>query len=211
MVYGVPESNPIAEHHPRIPIGEYGLSKLAAEEYIMDRQLRGDVQSTIFRPRLILGSGRLGFFDKIFQLVERNLPIPIIGNGCNHFPYLSVSDLVKAVTKVIKQDCWNEVFNVSSEKSPPVHDVLSALIKHSNSRSWIIKLPSDLTKYLLESLDTISFSPLYPEQFHIADKDFVLDISNIKKALNWTPEINDLEMLISSYDQFKRDRYSDLH
>ena len=86
MVYGPPERMPVTESHPLRPGGEYGRSRKAMEEALAEAADKADPALTILRPRLISGPGRLGVFVKLFELVRRGLPVPLIGSGRKSLP-----------------------------------------------------------------------------------------------------------------------------
>ena len=58
MIYGHTVAWPMTEDHPVAPLGEYGLSKLKTEELAAEWRKRG-MSISLFRPRLIIGPGRL--------------------------------------------------------------------------------------------------------------------------------------------------------
>jgi len=51
-------------------------------------------------------------------------------------------------------------------------------------------------------LDVINFSLLYPEQYLIADKDYLLDTSSLKDEFGFIPKYTDIEMISSAYEQY---------
>lgn len=44
---------------------------------------------------------------------------------------------------------------------------------------------------------------MYPEQFMIADEEYILDISETKEDLDWQPKYNDADMLAEAYKMYK--------
>src|ERR1700680_2522467 len=89
MVYGLPDAIPVNTEHPRRPLGPYGQSKKLAEDICVDARKRG-FRITVFRPRLIIGPGRLGIFKKLFGLIAANFPVPMIGDGSSRYQMISV-------------------------------------------------------------------------------------------------------------------------
>ncbi|MGB3390273.1 MAG: NAD(P)-dependent oxidoreductase, partial [Pseudaminobacter sp.] len=71
MIYGHTYTYPQTEDHPASPLGEYGLSKLKTEELAAGWRERG-MRISLFRPRLIIGPGRLGILEKLFKLIDWN-------------------------------------------------------------------------------------------------------------------------------------------
>jgi nucleoside-diphosphate-sugar epimerase len=81
-VFGVPASNPVTEDTVPSPAEDYGRAKLDGERLCRDFAQRG-LDVTIIRPRTILGSGRLGIFQILFEWIYQGDNIPILGKGDN--------------------------------------------------------------------------------------------------------------------------------
>ena len=64
--YGIPKKNPVNEQSETIPKEDYGRSKLEAEQVCYDPKYK-DLDITIIRPRTIMGHGRLGIFEILFD------------------------------------------------------------------------------------------------------------------------------------------------
>ena len=199
MVYGSPQVPPINVNHPLNPNGPYGLSKIKAETLINDFGERSDCRSIIFRPRVIVGPGRLGILSKLFFLVRNNLPVPLIGAGKNYYQFISVHDCVDALIAFHKQNHSCGVYNLGSINPPKVNDLIKFLIKEANSGSFIIPTWGKGLKVILNFLDTVNLTLIYPEQFMLADQNYILDIEELKLDLNIHPKFNDQDMLLEAY------------
>ena len=55
---------------------------------------------------------------------------------------------------------------------------------------------------ILNVLDIVNLSLLYPEQFMLADHNFVLDINRLEKDLGFKPKFNDEDMLYKAYESY---------
>lgn len=203
MVYGHSVSVPQDETHPTNPLGEYGESKLATERLAAEWRLKG-FDITIFRPRLIIGPGRMGILVKLFRLIDMNLPVPMIGAGRNPYQFISVYDCASACIAAWKADFPNEVYNLGSANPPAVRDLLGQLVKHAGSRSVLLPTPAPLVKLTLDGFDLINLPIMDPEQYRIADEICLLDISKAERELGWVPAHNDTTMLIAAYDDYRR-------
>lgn len=203
MVYGHTEQDPRFEDHPRNPLGPYGDAKLATEHLCEEYRKDKGFNITIFRPRLIIGPGRLGILEKLFKLIDMNLPVPTIGNGKNYYQFISVSDCAEAVLCAVEKNFPNEAFNLGSLNPPTVNDLLKGLIKHANSRSILIPTPAFAVKFTLDVLDRINMPIMDPEQYLIADETCVLDVSKGEKLLGWVPQDSDEDMLLAAYKTYK--------
>jgi dTDP-glucose 4,6-dehydratase len=202
MVYGHTIHHPRFEDHPREPIGPYGDAKLATEHLCEEYRNKG-FNISIFRPRLIIGPGRLGILEKLFKLIDKNLPVPTIGNGKNYYQFISVSDCANAVICAVEKGIPNEAYNLGSLNPPTVNELLGGLIKEANSKSFLLPTPAFLVKFVLDILDRIGLSIMDPEQYLIADESCVLDVSKGKEQLGWEPQDSDEDMLLAAYASYK--------
>ncbi len=203
MVYGPALETPRTESHPKHPFGPYGRSKVAAEAVIDAATQAGDVNCTIFRPRLILGPGRLGILEVLFKLVDRGWPVPLIGPGKNRFQFVSVADCARASIIAADAGCPNAVYNLGTDNSPTEYELLSGFIKDSGSKSIVLRTPGWLTKLALRSLNLIKMAPMDPEQYEIADLDVALDTSAAKRDLGWISTESDESLLLAAYSSYR--------
>lgn len=201
MVYGHTVISPQTEDHPIAPLGEYGASKWATEQACADWRNRG-MDISIFRPRLIIGPGRLGILEKLFKLIDMNLPVPMIGSGKAPYQFISVYDCAEAARLAWKADFPNDAFNLGSTNPPSVRQLLSGLVKHANSKSFLVPTPGFAVKKTLELLDLINKPIMDPEQYLIADEMCVRETGRAKKAIGFVPKYNDMDMLIAAYDEY---------
>ncbi len=209
MVYGPVLEQPRTEAHPKLPFGPYGRSKVAAEEIIETAVAAGDVTATIFRPRLILGSGRLGIFELLFKAVDAGRPIPLIGSGRNRFQFVAVHDSATATLLAAEKDCPNGVYNLGTDNSPSSYDLLDRFLKETGSSSRLIRTPGWLVKGVLRTLNLLKIAPMDPEQYEIADLEVALDTTAVKRDLGWRPTSTDNELLLAAYQAYsKHDRAS---
>lgn len=198
MIYGKPQYLPVDINHPKIPFGPYGQSKKACEDICQKFRDKG-INITIFRPRMIIGPGRFGILMKLFKLIDLGLPVPTIGNGKNHYQMISVFDCVAAIMSAIEKGIPNKEYNLGSASPPNITILLKEIIQYSHSHSCIVHTPGKLIKTILYILDKIGLTVMYPEQFMIADEEYILDISETQKDLDWFPQYNDRDMLIEAY------------
>lgn len=202
MIYGHTYVWPQTEDHPAAPLGEYGLSKLKTEELAAEWRQRG-MRISLFRPRLIIGPGRLGILAKLFKLIDWNLPVPMIGSGRNPYQFISVFDCAEAARLAWKAGVPNEAYNLGSLNPPPVRKLLGDLIRNAGSRSFLLPTPAWAVKRTLDLLDSLNMPIMDPEQYLIADEMCVLDVSKAERDLGWVPQYRDEDMLIAAYREYR--------
>ena len=205
MIYGHTHEVPTRENAPAAPLGEYGLSKLRSEDLCESWRARG-ISITIFRPRLIIGPGRLGILSKLFTLIDMNMPVPMIGSGKNPYQFISVFDCASACVAAWRSNFPNAVYNLGSHEPPPVRTLLRDLIREAGSRSICLPTPAPLVKLALNSLDYINLPLMDPEQYLIADEICILDTSAASRDLGWRPIHRDEDMLKAAYREYRANR-----
>jgi len=202
MVYGIPNYIPLNSAHPKTPIGPYGKSKLEAEMICIESRKRG-LPITILRPRLIMGKGRLGIMEKLFKAISLNRPVPLIGRGNNCYQMVSVEDCSKAAILSVKYNFPNCELNLGSEVGPNIKKLLNFLIHTVNSKSILIPLPAFPLKIILTILEKIGLPILHKEQYKIADKNYIVDISDTYSKIRWKPKQSDTDMIVEAYKHWK--------
>jgi dTDP-glucose 4,6-dehydratase len=203
MIYGHTVNRPPQdEEQPVAPLGEYGKSKAATEEMAAEWRMRG-MNVTIFRPRLIIGPGRLGILEKLFKLVDANLPVPMIGSGKNPYQFISVFDCAEAARLAFENGVPNEAYNLGSQNPPSVRDLLSGLIKSARSKSTLIPTPAFAVKATLAAFDLVNLPIMDPEQYLIADENCVRDTAKARRDFGFIPKYRDEDMLIEAYREYR--------
>lgn len=202
MVHGHTQTVPKQEDHPRVPIGPYGAAK-AASELLCEEFRQYGMNISIFRPRLIIGPGRLGILESLFKLIDANLPVPVIGNGKNHYQFISVFDCVSAILSAVEKGVPNSIYNLGTANPPLVRTLLADLIKEAGSRSFVLPTPAWAVKRTLAMLDNVNRPIMDPEQYMIADETCILDVSKAKQELGWEPTFSDEDMLVEAYRDYR--------
>lgn len=202
MVYGTARSVPVMESHPCQPNGEYGLSKKLMEAALAEKAAAAGLKLTIFRPRLIAGAGRQGVFVKLFKLVRRHLPIPLIGAGRNHYQMVAAEDCAGAVLLASGNRFPAGPFNLGSQPGSTVRQLLHDLVRHAGSRSPLLPVPARALRAVLAGLALMGVEPLYREQYLLADQDFIVDTTRARDVLGWQASRSDRDMLLAAYDDW---------
>jgi nucleoside-diphosphate-sugar epimerase len=204
IVYGIPKSDLITEGDKTKPIGDYGKSKLMAEE-VCRRYIKKGENVSILRPRFIVGPGRLGLLTILFGWIADGKNIYSIGSGENKFQMIGANDLVSACMLAEKSG-RSGVYNIGADNVPTVRELLCALTKHAKTGSKVRGINATLAVGALRILDFLKISPLGTEHYLIADKNYVLDTHKAKSDLGWAPKEDQIEAMIESYDWYIKNR-----
>ena len=200
-VYGVPVKLPIDESTQLTPLGRYGKSKYQAERLCQAYKQKG-MDISIIRPRTILGPGRLGILQVLFDWVRRGRKFYIIGSGNNRFQLVSARDLADACYLASFKDCFQEDFNIGAEQFTTLRIDLEGLAKHADTGSRIVSIHPGIARPCLKALDWLRLSPFVDYHYHILDREFFFDVTKARKMLAWTPADSNLGMLTETYDWY---------
>lgn len=198
VYYGTRAKPPLTEKTRRIPLGDYGQSKLEAERVCEAFRKRG-LDITIIRPRTTVGTGRAGVFSLLFDWAKDNVPIPLIGSGSNRFQLISVDDLVRACLLVLKPRAADQDFNVGAAEYRTIREDLEQFLRRVGSRSTLLTLNPSVSRTLLRLLDRLQLSPLVELHYETPDHDFFYDTKKARRLLNFRPQDSNIEALVTAY------------
>ena len=199
-VYGIPQELPLREYSPLKPLGQYGHTKLEAERVCAQYRSRG-LPVVIIRPRTIVGMGRLGIFQILFDWIRRGKPVLIIGSGDNLFQLVSARDLVEACVSAADRG-GSADFVIGAAQYSTVRSDLEQLARHAGTGSRVRSINAPMAKLALRVLDKVRLSPLVDWHYLTADKPFYFDISKAKQMLAWHPQDSNVAMLVEAYDWY---------
>lgn len=127
--------------------------------------------------------------------------MPILGPGDHRYQMVSVADVAAACVAAIRRP-MNETFNLGSPHPPTVRELLTHVIRLAGSDSRLVSLPRAAARAALWTLHAFRVSPLAPEQFRIADIDYVLNTTKARNTLGWQAKLEDADMLWSAYETY---------
>jgi len=203
-VYGVPQRLPVDEKHPTRPLGAYGFSKLEAEALCHEAVERG-LDVTILRPMSLFGPRMSGIFVILFEWIRMGRPVFMLGSGANRVQASSAWDVADACIAAAESPrSKGGVFNVAADPAgvPTVLEEVRALIEHAGSGSPVVRIPALLLRNAARALNLVRLSPIVPEHYILADKNFVTDIEAARQELAWQPRYDNTRMLIEAYDWY---------
>ena len=180
-IFGSPDEMPITNDTAREPVEIYGRAKKAGEDLVMAAMDRG-MPCSIIRPRTVIGTGRLGIFEILFDWIRDGANIYIIGKGDNLFQFVHADDISEASI----QSCLKGVpgvFNVGTDTYGTLREDLEFLCQHAGSGSRVRSLPVGPTIGTLQVLDKVGLSPLGPWHYLTYHKPFCFDSEPAFKAL----------------------------
>lgn len=185
------------------PIELYGKSKLEGENILLS--YKDKLNSVIFRSPTIIDEGRLGLLSLLFEFIDENRKVPLVGDGNNKYQFIYAKDMVAAMKLALNYD-KTEIFNIGSDNVKTFNDVYKYVIEKSNSKSRLLHFPKTLMTICMKICFVLRISPLGPYQYKMISSSFVFDTSKIKNELKFVPTLSNEEMLLKSYNYYHSNR-----
>ena len=199
-VFGEPKSVPVTNITPITPFEDYGASKAAGEAEVSRFRNRG-LNSSILRPRTLIGEGRLGLFDIIFSRIRSNKIVPLLGGGTNLFQLCDGQDFASAVLAAVEQKAPGD-YNIGALEFGTVKEDIQTLLTHAQSSSRLLPIPVWATELSFRALQMTGLSPFSKWHWRSAYTPFYFDMEPVVAELGWTPKLSNADSMIKAYDQY---------
>lgn len=203
-VFGGVKASPITSETPPKPIEIYGRAKLAGELVVDEICEKAGLPIITLRPRAILGAGRLGIFQILFEWIQEGRNVYVIGSGNKQFQFIHPLDLIDAY--MLALDLGKPgTYNVGTNSYGTLRQGIESLIAYAGTNSQVKGLPTWLTITTLRILDWLGLSPLAPFHYLTYHKEIYFDVTPLLK-LGWKPKYSNNDMLCESYDWFRHNQ-----
>jgi nucleoside-diphosphate-sugar epimerase len=199
-VFGVPERNPVTETMAPTPLEDYGRAKLAGEHLCAEFAERG-LDVSVIRPRTIMGHGRLGIMQMLFEWVRLGRNIPVLGGGNNVYQFVHADDLADACIRAAARP-GPRTYNVGAERFGTMRETLEGLLRHAGTGSRVRSVPMLPAVWGMQLTSTLGLSPLGPYHALMYGRSMYFDIAKSKRVLGYEPKYSNEEMFCHSYDWY---------
>jgi nucleoside-diphosphate-sugar epimerase len=203
-VFGVPERNPVTETMAPAPKEDYGRAKLAGETLCAEFAERG-LDVSIIRPRTIMGHGRLGIMQILFEWVRQGRNIPVLGRGDNVYQFVHADDLADACIRASARP-GPRTYHVGAERFGSMRETLEGLVRHADTGSRVRSVPMAPAVWGMQLTSALGLSPLGPYHSLMYGRSMYFDVSRAKSELDWAPRYGNVEMFCESYDWYRAHR-----
>lgn len=203
-VFGVPRHNPVTGNTPPAPREAYGRAKYEGEK-LCDRYTAHGLDVTIIRPRTILGHGRLGIFQILFEWIRTGFNVPVLGSGNNLYQFVHADDLADACIRAGHRP-GPRIYNCGAERFGTMRQALEALCRHAATGSQVKSVPMFPAVIGMKLSSTLGLSPLAAYHSLMYGRSMYFDITKARAELGWKPQYSNDEMLIESYNWYVENR-----
>lgn len=203
-VFGVPKTNPVTEQTPPTPAEAYGRAKLEGEN-LCAKYIQQGLDVSVIRPRTIMGHGRLGIFQILFEWIRTGYNVPVLGGGDNIYQFVHADDLAEACILAAGRP-GAETYNCGADRFSSMRSVLEHLCAHANTGSKVRSVPMAPAVAFMNLTSALGLSPLGPYHALMYGRSLYFDITKAKKELGWHPRFSSNEMFVQSYDWYVKNR-----
>lgn len=184
-MYGEQKTFPASEEHPCQPLSPYGISKLAAENYIHYFNQQHGLNTTILRYSNVYGPhqnphGEAGVVAIFCQRLVKNQKPVICGDGEQTRDFISVRDVVYANTIALNPQC-SGTFNVGTGIETSVNFLTKELVRVSGKTI------------------SIEYGPARPGE----QKRSAIASSKLQERFGWKPGVSLEEGLFETFNFFQ--------
>lgn len=203
-VFGVPEVLPVDEYVTPQPAEAYGKAKLAGEEMCW-RFADDGLDVSIIRPRTIMGHGRLGIMQILFDWVRQGRNVPVFDGGHNKYQFVHADDLAAACILAADRP-GPRAYNIGADKFGSMRDTLQSLVDHAGTGSQVKSVPSAPAIGAMKLTSALGLSPLGAYHSLMYGEDMYFDGSRAHEELGWAARYSNAEMFCQSYDWYLEHR-----
>lgn len=164
------------------PVTVYGKSKLAAEEYILSKEIPKNKRVYILRPCMIHGPNNKGNLNLLYSFVSKGIPYPF-GKYQNKRSFVSVDNLCFIINELIENIAIKSgIYNIADDDSLSTKDLVTTIGNVVNKPAKIWETPKSIINLIAKIGDVIPI-PVNSERVQKLTENYVVSNSKIKEAI----------------------------
>lgn len=164
------------------PVTAYGKSKLAAETYILSKEIPKNKRIYILRPCMIHGPNNKGNLNLLYSFVSKGIPYPF-GKYENERSFLSVENLCFVIKELLTNtEILSGIYNVADDDTLSTKNLVKVIGESIDKKVSIFNTP----KFIINTIAKIGdFFPLpvNSERVQKLTENYVVSNTKIKRAI----------------------------
>ena len=162
----------------------YGKSKLAAEVYILSKEIPKNKRVYILRPCMIHGPNNKGNLNLLYSFVSKGIPYPF-GKYVNKRSFVSVENVCFIINELIDNaKIESGIYNLADDFSLSTIDLVKIMSEVINKPTKILQLPKLFVRFLAKVGDFLPIPiPINSERLLKLTENYVVSNLKIKKAI----------------------------
>ncbi|WP_282071729.1 NAD-dependent epimerase/dehydratase family protein [Polaribacter atrinae] len=164
------------------PVTVYGKSKLAAENYILSKQIPENKRVYILRPCMIHGPNNKGNLNLLYSFVSKGIPYPF-GKYENARSFVSVENLCFIINELIENTSVpSGIYNVADDASLSTTELVQTIGNGIGKPAKVLNIPKFFVNILAKIGDVLPL-PVNSERLQKLTENYEVSNTKIKKAL----------------------------
>jgi nucleoside-diphosphate-sugar epimerase len=174
------------------PDTDYGRSKLAAEQALVEVARGTGMSWTIFRPTLVYGPGNPGNMERLIKSIELNVPLPFAGID-NHRSLLFVGNLIDAISTALGHpQARCQTFTIADEPSISTPALVKSIARSLGLKCKLVSMPVGLFRWAGKLGDSLQGSlhrpmPVNSRVINSLVGSLYVDTGYLRATLDWKP------------------------
>jgi len=170
----------------------YGKSKLAAEVYILSKEIPKNKRVYILRPSMIHGPKNKGNLNLLYSFVSKGIPYPF-GKFVNRRSFLSIENLCFIIKELINnKKIESGIYNIADDISLSTISLVKVISEVLCKPTRILKVPKLFVRFIAKIGDLFPI-PLNSERLQKLTEDYEVSNLKIKNAIQKELPLNALD------------------
>jgi nucleoside-diphosphate-sugar epimerase len=180
-VYGKEVGELIDEKSPLLGNTPYALSKIQAEQSIIDFGITNNIKTVVLRLPLVTGKNPLGNLSAIINAIKKGYYFRI-GKGQAKKSIISATDIANLIPELFD---LNGVYNLTDTNHPMISEIDSIIAEKFNKK--IKSIPIYLIKVIAKVGDLFYFFPFNSSKFEKLTKNLTFSNKKLFNDINYRP------------------------
>ncbi len=180
------------------PVGPYGESKIAAENYIIEkfapealkRPFHNFIDADavvdgkkvyIMRPCMIHGPGNKGNLNLLYGVVSKGIPWPL-GAFENRRSFTSIGNLQEVIKGLLTKDAPSGIYHMGDDEALSTNELIEVICSALGKKAHIWNIPRGLM-YGFAKMGDVLHLPLNTQRMQKLTENYVVSNAKIKAAL----------------------------
>ncbi|MDR0768950.1 MAG: NAD-dependent epimerase/dehydratase family protein [Dysgonamonadaceae bacterium] len=178
------ESDILTEDVIPKPVGPYGKSKIAAENYIISQfsivnsQLKNVY---ILRPCMIHGPGNKGNLNLLYSVVGKGIPWPL-GAFENKRSFVNIWNLAYIIKQFIETNPLSGIYHLADDEPVSTNEIIELIAESKNRKPKIWKINKSLIAFAAKAGNHLHL-PLNSERLRKLTENYIVSNQKMKTAL----------------------------
>lgn len=180
------------------PVGPYGESKIAAENYIIEKFAPEALKRPfhnftdadavvdgkkvyIMRPCMIHGPGNKGNLNLLYGVVSKGIPWPL-GAFENRRSFTSIGNLQEVIKGLLTMDVPSGIYHMGDDEALSTNELIEVICSALGKKAHIWRIPRSLMNGFAKIGDVLHL-PLNSQRMQKLTENYVVSNAKIKAAL----------------------------